>query len=341
MAKEVQKSNFPKFEEIIQDFLERLSTEWPKIIGQGCNLIFNKYDFKEFGQLEKEVSGSAVFLEYIISGEREGNMFIQFSTRDVIIIGGTIMMEEEADIKKNIAANELTEDYLDGFNEFGNQTAASFEAIFRNHFPDDEDNHIRYSKTLAPPYEPGVLKKEFRVMDDDDELFVVNNQCSIMTFDKGDINLILTIEMAESFFNEVVSASTKKAFAHIVLVDVNRKDIAFVKKTLRNTGYFVHICHDGDSAIAKLLQHEKMDLIIIDAHMDENEDENGMGLCLRIKRNMLLDSIPIIMTSAHATKQLVLDCARIGASDFMVKPLRRELLIAKLEKQIKRKKLSK
>lgn len=339
MAKEIQKSNFPKFESMVQECLERLSTDWPKIIGQGTNLIFGNYEINSFEKFKENIHAQTIFLEYEITGERPGKLHLMFSSRDVIIIGSSILMEEEADIKKNISSNNLNEDILDGFNEFGNQTAASFESVYRNHFPEEEDNHIRFKQSIKGPFEPEKLKEIFSVLDDEDEMFISNSSCSIWTFEKGEISLLFTVEVAEAFYSETVSMSTKKAYAHVLVVDTSRKDISFIKKALRNTGLALHICQDGDSAISKL-QHEKIDLVLIDANYGE-EGEEGLSLCLRIKRNMLLDSIPIIMTAANATKQLVLDCVRIGASDFVVKPYRKDLLIAKFEKKVKRKKLAK
>ncbi len=341
MAKEVHKSNFPKCETMVQEFLERLSTDWPKIIGQGTNLIFSKYDITPFHKFEEMVHEQVIFLEYEVSGEHSGKLHLMFSSRDAIIIGGSILMEDEDEIKNNISKNNITEDHIDGFNEFANQTAASFETIYRNHFPDEEDNHIRFTQSHQPPYTTESLMEIFSVYDKEDELLVVDNQCSIWTFEKGDVRLLITVDVCESFFNETVSMSSKKSYAHILVVDSIKKDVSFVKKTLRNSGLFVHICSDSDTAIAKL-QHEKIDLVLIDANFgEEPTEEEGLSLCLRIKRNMLLDAIPIIMTAANATKKLVLDCVRIGAADFLVKPYNKDLILFKFEKQVKRKKLAK
>lgn len=338
MAKEIQKSNFPKLEQFIKEILGRLATDWPKIIGQGANMTFKSFECLLFKEFKKIINDKTLLLEYEMSGERSGKMHLNVQFRDAVIIGGSILMEEEDDIKKSFSDSQMSEDYMDAFDEFGNQTAASFETIYRNHFPDEDDNHVRFIRSYTVPIGKEKLGEIFST-EDEDEILITRTQCSIWTFGKGEINLLFTSEVAEGMFNEIVTASTKKAFANIIYVDTNKKDISSVKKMLRNTEYYLHICTDADAAIAKL-QHEKIDLVIIDTEFGEADGE-GLSLCIRIKRNMLLDIVPVIMTSSNATKKIVLDCVRIGASDFLVKPFDKGHLFLKLEKLIKRKKFVK
>ncbi len=338
--KELQKSNFPKTDVLLQDCVDRLGTDWPKIIGQGANIIFDKYNSDLFEKIVPTINDKAVFLEFEITGSIEGKFHIMFPFRDATIIAGSVLMEEEDDIKKNFSVPEMSEDYQDAFNEFGNQTSSSFETIFRNHFPEDDDMHVRFTKSFFPPVDKEKVLEMFKAAMDD-EVFITSTQCSIMTFDKGPIDIMLTVDVGESIFNEILSYSTKKAFAHILYVEDVKKDISYVKKMLRNSGYFAHVCNDGDAAISKL-QHEKMDMVVISVELAEGTDEDdGLQLCVRIKRNMLLDTIPVVMCSGNATKKTVLDCVRLGASDFMVKPFNKDLFFAKLSKHVKSKRLSK
>lgn len=341
MAKEqqLQTSNFTKLEGFIKEIVERFVTDWPKIIGQGTNIVLQRFECLLFNDFKRIINDKTLLLEFNMSGERSGNLFLKFPYRDAAIISGSILMEEEDEIKKNLEAPEMSEDYLDAFGEFGNQTAACFETIYRNHFPDDDDNHVRFIQTYPAPIDAGDINKIFSA-EEDDEVLITHLQCSIWSFDKGDIDLLIVSDVAEGMFNELVTASTKKPFANLVYVDNKKEDISFIKKILRNSGYSVHVCNDSETAIAKL-QHEKVDMVIIDTNFGELDDDEGLSLCLRIKRNMLLDNIPIVMTAIHATKKLVLDCVRIGATDFLVKPFNKEMLFCKLDKLIKRKKLAK
>ena len=328
--KELQVAKLPKLDNFLKELIKRFATDWPKIIGQGAVVDFQQYECTMFYQFKEVLNDKTVLLEYEMSGERLGKMYLMVSFRNASIIGGSILMEKEDDIKNSISAQNMSEDYIDAFGEFGNQAASCLETIYRNNFPNEDDNHIRFVKVHSALTEPGQLSEIFSA-EDDDELLIAHMQCSVWSFDKDDIGLVLPVAVAEDIFNETVTTSTIKSFAHILYVDSQNKDIALFKKLLRNTGYSVHVCLDADNAIAKL-QQEKIDLIIIEAKFRDYENDDGLALCLRIKRNMLLDNIPIIMTTAKATKSLVLDCVRIRASDFMVKPLSKGKLLVKVEK---------
>ncbi|MGR3176707.1 MAG: response regulator [Candidatus Anammoxibacter sp.] len=329
MAKELQVAKLPKLDNFLKELIKRFATDWPKIIGQGAVVEFKNYECLMFDKFKEISNDKSMLLEYEMSGERSGKMYLMVSFRNASIIGGSILMEEEDNIKKNISASQMSEDYMDAFGEFGNQAAACFETIYRNTFPNEDDNHIRFVKLYSALTETGKLSEVFAA-EDDDELLISHMQCSVWSFDKENIDLVLPVDVAENLFNETVTTSTIKSFAHILYVDTEKKDISLFKKLLRNTGYTAHICFDADNAIAKL-QQEKIDLIIIEAKFRDHENDDGLALCLRIKRNMLLDNIPIIMTTAKATKSLVLDCVRIRASDFMVKPLSKGKLLVKVQ----------
>ncbi|MGR3317276.1 MAG: response regulator [Candidatus Anammoxibacter sp.] len=339
MAKDLlQTAKCPKLDRFLKDLLKRFSADWPKIIGQGAIVEYDRYTCYMFDKFKGIPNGKTMLLEYEMSGERSGNMYLMVSHRNAAIISGSILMEEEDDIKKSLSDSKMSEDYIDAFGEFGNQVASCFETVYRNSFPDEDDNHIRFVKTHFALTEDGKMSEIFSA-EDDDELLIAHMQCSVWSFDKDDIDLVMAVEVAEDIYNETVTTSTGKPFAHLIYLDTEKKDIALLKKLLRNTGYAVHICFDADNAIAQL-QQEKMDLVIVESKFSDGEnDDDGLAFCLRVKRNMLLDNIPVIMTTAHATKRLVLDCVRIGASDFMVKPLTKDKLFAKLEKFIKKGKL--
>ncbi|MGR3178128.1 MAG: response regulator [Candidatus Anammoxibacter sp.] len=339
MAKDtLQVAQCPKLDKFLKDLLKRFAADWPKIIGQGAVVEYDRYTCHKFDMFKGLPDDKSTLLEYEMTGQRSGKMYLMIPYRNACVISGSILMEEEDDIKSKLAEPKISEDTIDAIGEFGNQVAACFETVYRNNFPEDDDNHIRFTKAYSALTEDGKMSEIFDATDDD-ELLIAHMQCSVWSFDKDDIDLVMNVEVAEIMFNEVVTASAGKPFAHILYVDYEKKDISLFKKLLRNSGYATHICHDADTAIAKL-QQEKMDMVIVESKFGGSDaDEDGLALCLRIKRNMLLDNIPIIMTTANATKRLVLECVRIGASDFMVKPLSKVKLFAKLEKFIKKGKL--
>ncbi len=334
MIKELKKDRFPKLDSLIKKFTNRIATDWPKIIGQGASIIFKNYYSQLFQDIKRQIDNKIDLLEYKVSGEHEGGFFVMFNRRDAVIISGSILMEEEDEIKKSIVAYDLNQDYLDAFREFGNQTSSSFEVVYRNSFPNNEDNHIRFKQSHHLPVAPDQITKKLP-LENDDELFIVNKQCSIWNFDKGEINLLFQIELVESFYNEQVIVSKVKTFANIIVITNCQLEIYFIKKALRHSGYNVFAYKDWKLAVLKLEYEKFIDLVIIDSNIGEY-DGVGLDLCAKIKRNILLEHIPIIMMAGNPTKNKVLESLRAGAIDFIVKPLSNDRLLNKLAKHVRK-----
>lgn len=321
------KSSFPKLENLISECLERLINDWPKLIGHDVQLEFVNYECIQSMQLPSIINNSDALLEIALNGKISGKFYIQFSIRDAIIISGLTLMEDKPEIEKHISESMMNADYTDAFKEFGNQSCASFDIVFRSHI--SEEIHTKFSQFLPPPMNAERLQEIFPEQEIPD-IFVVNSKCTLWDFDKGNFRLLFSLELAEGFFDEAINLSEEEIFSHILIIDDSKTDIAVIKRYLRKSGYQVHACADAATAFS-ILQHERISVIILDIYLKELD---GFAICRQIKRNMLLDQIPIIMCSAMATKENVINAIRTGASDFLVKPFKREHLITKLAKYI-------
>ena len=220
------------------------------------------------------------------------------------------------------------------FHDFPYESTTSFETVYRISFTENEDNHVRFKGLHLSPFTAGKIKEIF-CLENDNEVFIAETHCSIWSFDKGNISFIIPTELAESFYNETVRVSTVKIIGNIIVADKSKKDTAFLKKVLRNSGYNVFVCNDANTTISKLQQERFIDLVIIDTNLGDYCDD-GLALCSRIRRNMILDNIPIIMCAANATKKIVLEAIRVGACNFLIKPHTKESLLEKIRKHLKR-----
>jgi CheY-like chemotaxis protein len=60
--------------------------------------------------------------------------------------------------------------------------------------------------------------------------------------------------------------------------------------------------------------------------------QNGIELIEQIRRDESSSSVPVIVITAYATPENLLECVRAGASGFLVKPPRKQLMKKELEK---------
>ena len=115
----------------------------------------------------------------------------------------------------------------------------------------------------------------------------------------------------------------------ILIVDDNQDMLSFVSSCMKED-YHVHTASDGASAL-DLLQHEQIDLIISDVMMPGID---GFELCKRVKTDISLSHIPIILLTARTTDVSRIEGLQLGADDYLTKPFNIEVLRLRVKKFI-------
>lgn len=93
-------------------------------------------------------------------------------------------------------------------------------------------------------------------------------------------------------------------------------------KRLNLRGCNCEVCYSGREAL-NVLQRKNFFLVILDLHLP---DLYGSEVLRRIKK--ISAEIPVIILTAHGTEKDRQECMKIGAFDFMQKPLVIEKLMA-------------
>ncbi len=109
---------------------------------------------------------------------------------------------------------------------------------------------------------------------------------------------------------------------------------AILSKTLNFLNSSIHICSAFDE-LESYLCITTPDIIILD--LSENEDK--LNLCMRT-RTLLGSSSPVIIAVADETdRDIMFQCFKYGATEFIIKPFGRDEVKARIENHIKLKKL--
>ncbi len=85
--------------------------------------------------------------------------------------------------------------------------------------------------------------------------------------------------------------------------------------------------------VAKFLKTNKIDLFIIDIEMPGMD---GYALFKSIRKMPMYQNVPIMFFTTHANKEYVTTAIDLGAADFIVKPVNKDLLISKVQKCLKK-----
>jgi DNA-binding NtrC family response regulator len=116
---------------------------------------------------------------------------------------------------------------------------------------------------------------------------------------------------------------------YILVVDDEPDIRNLVKEILEDEGYSVAAAENGEAA-RRLLRERRPDLVLLDIWMP---DVDGISLLKEWSEDQGLPC-PVIMMSGHGTVETAVEATRLGAYDFLEKPLSLAKLLLTVERAI-------
>jgi len=117
----------------------------------------------------------------------------------------------------------------------------------------------------------------------------------------------------------------------ILVVDDDQFMRKFVKDALREALYDVIEAEDGDKGLL-LAVKEMPALIILDLIMPEMD---GIEACKQIRETIACRNTPIIMHTSMDESRLIEKAMKAGASDYMLKPIKAEMLLIRVKNNLR------
>ncbi len=118
----------------------------------------------------------------------------------------------------------------------------------------------------------------------------------------------------------------------VVIIDDNPDILDFLDKVLSNK-YFIITAGSGEEGLA-LLESNKPDIVVSDVMM---EGLNGFEVCKRIKGNINISHIPVILLTAKTDTESKVEGLEAGADAYIEKPFAASHLIAQIDNLLKKK----
>jgi signal transduction histidine kinase len=112
----------------------------------------------------------------------------------------------------------------------------------------------------------------------------------------------------------------------ILCVDDMADILALLRHLLENEGYEV-ICAASGTQALELASSERPDVMLLDVMMPGLD---GIEVCRRLKSDLLLRSISVILLTAKGDDRDVIRGLDAGADDYVTKPFKREILAARV-----------
>ena len=117
--------------------------------------------------------------------------------------------------------------------------------------------------------------------------------------------------------------------AHLLLIDDDPNTLASLARAFRLAGHEATVCDNASRAV-ELVRGERFDLILSDVVMP---GKSGMELLEDLKKAGV--QTPIVLISGQANIEMAVKATRLGALDFLEKPLSTDKLLLTVENALK------
>jgi len=115
----------------------------------------------------------------------------------------------------------------------------------------------------------------------------------------------------------------------ILIVDDFSTMRRIIKNILKQLGFErIEEAEDGEQAYNKL-QNDSFDFVITDWNMPNLD---GLGLLKKVRGDKRLKDLPILMVTAEAEKDKVIEAIKAGVNNYIVKPFTEEVIKEKMDK---------
>lgn len=137
------------------------------------------------------------------------------------------------------------------------------------------------------------------------------------------------VETPTQQLNESRLARSGKPFqGHILVVDDDSVNRLVLVNHLALRNYRVTEAASGEEAIALVEEHGDIDLVLLDIMMPKM---SGYETCKRLRESYRTYELPIIFLTARAQTQDLVMGFEVGANDYLIKPISKEELLARVD----------
>ncbi len=116
--------------------------------------------------------------------------------------------------------------------------------------------------------------------------------------------------------------------ASVLIVDDDEAHLGMLKMMLKSWGYAADTARDGDEAVS-MVREKAYDAVLTDVRMGKTDGITAMKQIISFN-----PSLPVILMTAYSSVETAVDALRVGAYDYLIKPLDFDALKETLKKAI-------
>lgn len=129
---------------------------------------------------------------------------------------------------------------------------------------------------------------------------------------------------------QAMQLAANRILPQVLVVDDDALQCKLTAQALGNALYELVFAESGATALG-ILRKMRPDLILMDFEMS---DIDGAEVTRRIRATPQMAGVPIVMVTGHRTREVVIESMQAGATDFVVKPINADDLLAKINRHL-------
>lgn len=136
--------------------------------------------------------------------------------------------------------------------------------------------------------------------------------------------------MHESAASSLGRGQPQNLEGKILVVDDNELNRDMLARRLQRKGYEVEVAVGGREAIVAISEND-FDLVLLDIMMP---DVDGLEVLETVRRRFDISELPIVMATAKTASDDIVKALKMGASDYVTKPIDFQVVLARVQTQI-------
>ena len=128
------------------------------------------------------------------------------------------------------------------------------------------------------------------------------------------------------------SSASAPALANILIIEDDSIMLLAIRSILAKSGYNLITAKDGKEAFEKL-DTENYDIVVTDLMMPY---ANGLEVVSKIRNDITKRHVSVIVCSSVGNEETITEAFRLGADDYLKKPIKAEELLARIKKLLER-----
>lgn len=136
-----------------------------------------------------------------------------------------------------------------------------------------------------------------------------------------------------SIDTEVVPADHPQPVARLLIVDDVKDNRTVLGRRFARRGFEI-VEADGGRCALDLIGQQSFDAVLLDIMMPEVD---GIEVLTTVRRRFSPEQLPVIMVTAKAEPEHIVEALKLGANDYVTKPVNFDFALARINAQIERK----